>query len=78
MSHQYQIGSQLRLDLPRLDFCFRRRRGIGNDLPRFFFSDVRICCLGDLIHWRHRAARSRNRTQRVRAISTSGVSQKPK
>jgi len=27
-------------------------------------------------HWRHRAARSRSRTQRVRAISTSGVSQK--
>ena len=29
-------------------------------------------------HWCQRAARSRNRTQRVRAINSSGVSQKPK
>jgi hypothetical protein len=28
-----------------------------------------------VFHWRQRAARSRNRTQRVSAISTSGVSQ---
>src|SRR5258708_31890362 len=31
-----------------------------------------------VFHWRQRAARSRSRTQRVRAINTSGVSQKPK
>jgi hypothetical protein len=31
-----------------------------------------------VFHWRQRAARSRNRTQRVRATSTSGVWQKPK
>ena len=31
-----------------------------------------------VFHWRQKAARSRKRTQRVRAISTSGVSQKPK
>jgi hypothetical protein len=31
-----------------------------------------------VFHWRQRAARNRNRTQRVRAISTSGVWQKPK
>lgn len=29
-------------------------------------------------HCRHRAARNRNRTQRVKPISTSGVSQNPK
>src|SRR5439155_27099785 len=31
-----------------------------------------------VFHCRHIAARSRNRTQRVRYISSSGVSQKPK
>src|SRR6266851_549020 len=31
-----------------------------------------------VFHWRQRAARNRKRTQRVRAINTSGVSQKPK
>src|SRR5258705_4223407 len=31
-----------------------------------------------VFHWRQRAARNRNRTQRVRAINTSGDSQKPK
>jgi hypothetical protein len=31
-----------------------------------------------VFHWRQRAARSRNRTQRVRAINSSGVSQKPR